>query len=162
MPTPVEQKIKNNKQCTCAFQTWQNIFISLVIDKSVLLLFMEQVHWREQDRNHHQKCLSWSTRVDLSVSFAVIFSPNHDSWNSNISQLKWKKTPKKPELCFFPPSHSLCFWFSSLANNKIRFLPRDLFFDLDSLLEMWVSSCCVSSVYVGVFKRERESVCVFF
>uniref|UniRef100_A0A8C2WXV1 Leucine-rich repeat LGI family, member 2b n=1 Tax=Cyclopterus lumpus TaxID=8103 RepID=A0A8C2WXV1_CYCLU len=31
---------------------------------------------------------------------------------------------------------SLCFWFRSLANNKMRFLPRDLFFDLDSLLEL--------------------------
>lgn len=83
----------------CVSDMTKYIYLSLVIDKSVLLLFMEQVHWREQDRNHHQKCLSWSTRVDLSVSFAVIFSPNHDSRNGNISQLKWKKQ-NKTELFF--------------------------------------------------------------
>lgn len=31
---------------------------------------------------------------------------------------------------------SLGLTFRSLANNKMRFLPRELFFDLDSLLEL--------------------------
>lgn len=45
---------------------------------------------------------------------------------------------------------SVCTPYRSLANNNIKALPRDLFSDLDSLIELWAYNLCWISFFFFV------------
>ena len=96
----------------------------------ILLYYSFKIHWGKPDWGRHQKCIPRSTRFDSSVSLCCYIL----CIKSNILRNEVTKLYR----CIFL---STCFCFRSLANNKMKVLPRNLFFDLDSLLELWVSNC---------------------
>lgn len=128
--------------------TWHKLVMYFLICYHCMI-HCKQVHWRKQDWHTHQKCLSWSTRSDspvslLSLSTSISMYGLSSQWAAPAilaSLYHWCHNIEMTQVCVF---FVLCLWFSSLANNQMRFLPRDLFFDLNSLLELWVSSCGIT------------------
>lgn len=103
---------------------------------------------KQSAKTHSGVCELWLIcKSDLLLLTKQIFFPQmcHMSRKQMMLQLKRRKK-KGQNRQNSRVLLSLCIYFSSLANNKMRFLPRDLFSELDSLLELWVSNCGVCSV----------------
>lgn len=72
---PIISSLSPNTLLSNIFPTSTDLSIYLIWHRphwhASIMSFVQQIHWRKQNWNSHQKCLTWSARFDSSVSLSL-------------------------------------------------------------------------------------------